>query len=164
LNGLSIHLPGDPTVIRSLFLIPAALFAGLLLPGRASAAAPTHPHLHHALHDLKGAVSELEGAGHNYGGHKEQALKDLKIAVIQIEKALAAVGDPYRKDFRPKADIYKDYKDHRHLRQSEHSIGAAIEELRESKHFSDAKDHKEKAIEALKAAHAQVKDCIRHAR
>ena len=149
-------------MFRYLLLVPTVALAGLLFPSQATAAPPTHPHLHHALHDLKNAVSELEGAGHNFGGHKEQALKDLKYAVEQIEKALIAVKDPYQKAFKPKADIYKDYKDHRHLRHAEISIDEAIAELKESKHFGDFKEHKEKAIEALRAAHVQVKDCIKH--
>lgn len=141
--------------------LPVAALAGLLAAGPAPAA-PTHHHLHQALHDLKGAVSELEGSKHNYGGHKEAAMKDLVHAAVQVEKCLAAAKDPYPRDFKPHPDLYKDYKDHAHLRHCEHAIDAAIKHLKESK--GNFGGHKDNALAALHAAHAQVKKCLEHAK
>ena len=89
----------------------------------------------------------------------EQAIKDLKFAAIQIEKALEAVGDPFPANFKPNPDFYKDFRDHKHLRRCEIAIDIAIKELKES----NAKfgDHKAKAIDALRAAHVQVAKCIK---
>ncbi|WP_020470611.1 hypothetical protein [Zavarzinella formosa] len=144
---------------RLLSLAAIAALIGLFSPGRASAD-PVHHKLHAALHDIKESISELEGAKHNFGGHKEQALKDLKFAAIQVEKALAAVHDPFPVGYKPNPDHYKDFRDHKHLRHAEHSITAAIIELKESK--ANFGDHKEHAIKALEVAHIQVKKCIQH--
>src|SRR6516225_1875614 len=35
---------------------------------------PHHPHMHHALHELKEARVELKEAAHDFGGHREKAL------------------------------------------------------------------------------------------
>ena len=47
-----------------------------------------HPHLHHAIHELKEARTELKEAKHDFGGHREAALKDVDYAIEQLELAL----------------------------------------------------------------------------
>ena len=44
-----------------------------------------HPHLHHALHELKHAHHQLKEAKHNFGGHREAAMRDILIAEKQIK-------------------------------------------------------------------------------
>ena len=47
-----------------------------------------HPHLHHALHELRVSHQEIKDAKHNFGGHREKALKDINHAIEQIELVL----------------------------------------------------------------------------
>jgi hypothetical protein len=47
-----------------------------------------HPHLHHALHELKHAHHQLKEAKHNFGGHRKAAVHDINIAIHQIELCL----------------------------------------------------------------------------
>lgn len=47
-----------------------------------------HPHLHHALHELKHAHHQLKEAKHDFGGHKEAAMRDIHAAIVQIELML----------------------------------------------------------------------------
>lgn len=44
-----------------------------------------HPHLHHALHELRHAHKQLEEAKHDFNGHRKAALRDIHIAIGQIE-------------------------------------------------------------------------------
>jgi hypothetical protein len=47
-----------------------------------------HPHLHHALHELRHAHHQLKEAKHDFGGHKEAAMRDIHAAIVQIELML----------------------------------------------------------------------------
>ena len=47
-----------------------------------------HPHIHHAIHELKEARHELKEANHEFGGHREAALRDVNYAIEQLELAL----------------------------------------------------------------------------
>jgi hypothetical protein len=47
-----------------------------------------HPHIHHALHELREAHRELKEAKHDFGGHREAALHDVNYAISQLELAL----------------------------------------------------------------------------
>lgn len=145
---------------RALYLMSAAAVA-LLLPAVASAA-PKHPHLHHAVHDIRQAIAEIEGANHTHFNRlKVEAIRDLKHALAETDKALAAIGDPVPPNFKVNPDHYRDYKDHKHLRRAEHAIDLAIKELKASEHFGDKKDHKEKAVHALQVAHKHVVQLIK---
>jgi hypothetical protein len=44
--------------------------------------------MHHALHELREAHTELKEAKHDFGGHREKALHDVNHAIEQIEEAL----------------------------------------------------------------------------
>lgn len=136
----------------------AVAFVSLGLIAFPTLARADHPHLHHALHDIKAAVKDLENASNKFGGHKAQAIKDLKHAADEIEQALEAVKDPLPANFTVKANVYKDYKDNKHLRHSNKAIKEAIEELKDSK--GKFGGHRVKAIEALEEAQKQVKKCI----
>ena len=47
-----------------------------------------HPHLHHALHEARHAHRQIAETKHNFGGHKERALKDIHHAITQMEICL----------------------------------------------------------------------------
>ncbi len=47
-----------------------------------------HPHIRHSLYELKETRTELRDAAHNYGGHREKALRDVNYAIDQLELAL----------------------------------------------------------------------------
>ena len=51
-------------------------------------AAPKHPRMHAALHELKESRVELKEAAHDFGGHREKALKAADHAIEQLELAL----------------------------------------------------------------------------
>lgn len=142
---------------RPLLLAAAVAALGLLVPGRA-AAEPKHPHLHHALFEMREAHKDLKEAKHNFGGHREKALGALDAAIHQTEKALTGAGDPF-KGFTP-GKIYGGYKNHPHLRHALHEMRAAHKELKEAKH--DFGGHRKKAIADLDVAIAQVEKCIDH--
>ena len=47
-----------------------------------------HPNITKAMHDIEGAIQRLNDAPDDFGGHKGQALNDLKQAYISLRKAL----------------------------------------------------------------------------
>jgi cell fate (sporulation/competence/biofilm development) regulator YlbF (YheA/YmcA/DUF963 family) len=47
-----------------------------------------HPHLHHAVVELRHAHKELKETRHNFGGHKDAALRDINAAIFNIEALL----------------------------------------------------------------------------
>src|SRR2546429_268632 len=132
-------------MFRLLVLTAAAGALALLAPNRVWAE-PKHRHLHHALHELREAHKELKDASHDFGGHREKALKDINTAIEQVEKALEAAGDPF-KGFSPDKGIYKDYKNHPHLRHVHHQLNEAHKEMKEAKH--DFGGHRDKALSAI---------------
>ena len=47
-----------------------------------------HPHIHRAIEELREAKKELKEANHDFGGHREKALKECDEAIEQLELAL----------------------------------------------------------------------------
>lgn len=47
-----------------------------------------HPHIHHAIEELREARKELETADHDFGGHRADAIKSVDHSIRQLEKAL----------------------------------------------------------------------------
>jgi hypothetical protein len=139
-----------------LLLVSGAVVALCLAAPPGSTAQEKHPHLHHAIYEMREAERELREAKHDFGGHRAKALKALEAAVHQTEKALEAVGAPY-KTFKP-GKIYGSYKNHPHLRHALVEMREAERELREAKH--DFKGHRERALKDLEHAVAQTKLCI----
>ena len=120
-----------------------------------------HPHLHHAVYELRLAHEELEKAGHNFNGHKQKSMQAIEAAYRQIEKCLEAAGDPYRSDFAAPAGIYKKYRNHFHLRHSLVDCEARTDMKAAVGNFGG---HKQPALDAINVAIAQVEKCIEHAR
>jgi hypothetical protein len=141
---------------RLMLLVPAALGLGLLLPGRALAE-PKNPHLHHALYEMKEAYKQLQTAGDKFEGHKDKAMRGLDAAIHQTEKALDAVGDPY-KGFTPSGDIYRGYANHAHVRHAVVVMKEARDDLKGANH--DFKGHRDLAIHYLDYAILELDKCM----
>ena len=47
-----------------------------------------HPHIRAAIRELEGAKKELKEAAHDFGGHREDALRAADNAIEQLRKAL----------------------------------------------------------------------------
>jgi hypothetical protein len=72
-------------------LVAIALLFTLTFPLAAPAAAPAqepHPEIHDALAALRRAREHLEHAAHDFGGHREAALKATDNAIRQLELCL----------------------------------------------------------------------------
>jgi hypothetical protein len=78
------------------FVIVAAAGLTLAAAGSWMAGAQTirpeagnHPRIAAAIRELEGAVSYMETAPHDFGGHKVAAIRDARAAVAQLRLALA---------------------------------------------------------------------------
>jgi hypothetical protein len=58
------------------------------LPQAAGAHREHHPHIRAALRELQEAKQELQTADHDFGGHREEALKSCTEAIRQLQQAL----------------------------------------------------------------------------
>jgi hypothetical protein len=47
-----------------------------------------HPHINHAIVELRASLAEMRAAKHDFGGHRVQAIKDVEFAIEQLELAL----------------------------------------------------------------------------
>ena len=128
----------------------------------AAQAAPKHPRMHAALHELKESRIELKEAAHDFGGHREKALKDVDHAIKQIEEALEAAGDKYVAGKGPGKDAYKKYEHHHHIHHAIHELKEARKELKEAAHNFGG--HREKALEAVDHAIKQLELALKFAR
>jgi hypothetical protein len=51
--------------------------------------AANHPRIAAAIRELEEAIRYMEAAPHDFGGHKAAAIRDSRLAVEQLRKALA---------------------------------------------------------------------------
>jgi hypothetical protein len=122
---------------------------------------PRHPHIHHALHELKETRIELKEAKHDFGGHREKALKATDAAIVQLELALKSAEDPF-KPVKVDAEHYKKYEHHPHIHRAIHELKEARVELKEAKH--DFGGHREKALKDVDYAIEQLELALKFAR
>jgi hypothetical protein len=122
---------------------------------------PRHPHMHHALHELKEARVELKEAAHDFGGHREKALKAVDAAIVQIEIALKGGRDPFRA-VKVEAALYKKYEHHPHIHRAIHELKEARVELKEARH--DFGGHREQALTDVNYAIEQLELALKFAR
>ena len=73
--------------LRGLAAVAGTVGALAMINGIASAK-EHHPHIHKAIEELREAKKELKEADHDFGGHREKALKACDEAIEQLEKAL----------------------------------------------------------------------------
>ncbi len=67
--------------------IPASSFAPPA-QGQRHGAREGHPHIRAAIRELQQAKRELQTAAHDFGGHREDALKACDEAINQLQQAL----------------------------------------------------------------------------
>ena len=121
-----------------------------------------HPHLHHALRELREARVELKGAAHDFGGHRVKAMEGIDAAIKQIDIALKAVGDNIKGTGKLDADFYKKYTHHPHIHHALHELKEARTELREAKH--DFGGHREAALRDVNYSIEQLELALKFAR
>lgn len=147
------------------FLSFAGAFLALLgLSANASAGEKKnhhHPHMHHALHELRETRAELADAAHDFGGHRVKALAAVDDAIKQIDIALVESGDKIKVKHHDK-DTYKKYTHHPHLHHAIHELKEARTELREAKH--DFGGHRERALRDVNFAIEQLELALKHAK
>jgi hypothetical protein len=51
--------------------------------------AVNHPRIAAAIRELEGAVSYMEAAPHDFGGHKAAAIRNSRAALVELRAALA---------------------------------------------------------------------------
>jgi hypothetical protein len=134
----------------------------LSLSGTSRAQDKPHPHIHHALYELREARGELKKAAHNFGGHRKAALKEVQAAIDQLKKALVYSGDkrPFKGD--PKADYHKKYANHPHIRHAIHELKGTVEELKAASHNYGG--HRKQALISSQTAIDQLEKCLQYAR
>jgi hypothetical protein len=84
--------------VAGLGLLSGALLTGIGVISTSSgpAAAPQaeadlfehHPKIHDAIHALREARTELLEAKHDYGGHRDEAIRGIDFSVKQLETCL----------------------------------------------------------------------------
>ena len=124
-----------------------------------AAAAPKHPAIHHALHELREARTELKEAAHDFGGHREKALEAVEAAIKQLDKALEATGDNVKGSKEKDGDRYKKYTSHPHIHHAVHELRRAHAELKEAKH--DFGGHREQSLKDIDHAIEQLELCLK---
>jgi hypothetical protein len=157
------------TGIVRLVTVGGLLLAGVALgPGPASARAKlTEPQkvsnaqLHTALHTLRVTNQTLKAADHDYGGHREAAIKAVTAAEHQLKLALEAVsphhpkkeGQVARGGTHPKEPEPQDISNV----QLAESIGVLKDTIRYLRHTDeDYGGHRAHAIRDLEGAVAQL--------
>ena len=77
-------------ITRRLALASAAAAASLGLGATLAAAQERYPRIRNAMREIEDAKRELEAAGHDFGGHKADAIRACDNAIQQLRIALAA--------------------------------------------------------------------------
>jgi hypothetical protein len=57
-------------------------------PAAAAAAAEKHHHIHEAIDELRAARADLMAASHDFGGHREEAVRSIDASIHQLEICL----------------------------------------------------------------------------
>jgi hypothetical protein len=57
-------------------------------PAAAAAAAEKHHHIHEAIDALRAARADLMAASHDFGGHREEAVRSIDASIHQLEICL----------------------------------------------------------------------------
>jgi hypothetical protein len=135
-----------------------AFLIGLPLLTSALQAKPegTFEHLSAAIYEMREAKAELKDE--RFKRHREQAIKDLDIAIEETEKAFKDAKIELRRFEGPKDPkaYYKEFKDFPHLRH-------AIVDLREAKKEIEREKRTEfsRAIKAIDVAIDRVEEALK---
>jgi hypothetical protein len=69
--------------------LPGAFAQGAMQkPAPKMADTHTHPEIHHAIQALENAKHHLEGAQHDFGGHRVKAVEHINQALGELKEAL----------------------------------------------------------------------------
>jgi hypothetical protein len=148
-------------MIRSLVLSTLVLSLAFWQTSSSVAGESKHPHMHHALRELREARTELKEAKHEFGGHRVKALEGLDAAIKQIDEALKAAGDNIKGAGKFDNKVYKKYSRHPHIHHAIHELKEARTELKEAKH--DFGGHRAAALRDTNYAIEQLELCLKYA-
>jgi hypothetical protein len=150
-------------VVRYLTLTGLCLLVGLVLtvPGPALAGGKRHPRLHVALHELRMARAELKAAGHNFGGHKAEAVKAIDAALGEIEAGLRAIGEDTEGQ-APPAEALKKYKSFPHIHHAVDALRDGREALENAK--TNFGGHRAAAIREVNHALEELRLAVKFAK
>jgi hypothetical protein len=149
-------------MVRLVLALACVLSLVVWPPSSVVAGGPKHPHLHHALRELREARIELKEAAHDFGGHRVKAIEGIDAAIKQIDVALKAAGDNIKGAPKVSADIYKKYTYHPHIHHAIHELKEARTELRDAKHNFGG--HREAALRDVNYAITQLELALKFAR
>jgi hypothetical protein len=157
-QGLSQWLPGLGSLALLLLTPP---------PARADEKPITHP-LHAAVRELHEAKKELEKAGHNFGGHKEAAIKDIDRSIKHLDRLIGWVKEHHKGEWEQehKDEIRAEEKGESYprLHAALHELRRAHKYIKESKYeFGDNKQ-KEEALKDLDRAIVQIDKALKWAK
>jgi hypothetical protein len=141
-----------------------AVVAGLLLsqgsPVQAEASGsearlePEHRALRAALYHLKEAREEVKDE--RFKRHRERVEKDLKIAIIEVERALKEGKIEVK--YEPAKGWDAKYKSFKHLHQALIELDAAKKDIREEK---GAWARRKELLEAINDAHLHIDEALK---
>lgn len=140
-----------------------------------------HPHIRAAIHELREAAREMKEAAHDFGGHREEALKATDGAIEQLKICLesapkagagkaghaagAAAGAGLAKVGKTGAEPAGAVKGgqgegerHPHIHAAIRELHEAARELKEAAH--DFSGHREEALKATDHAIEQLKKAL----
>lgn len=76
-------------LLAATFLVGSTLLNSktgpMTLPVAQAAEPEHHPAIHRALHELRDARAELKEAKHDFGGHRDEAVRAIDAAIEQLE-------------------------------------------------------------------------------
>jgi len=78
-------------LLSLVFLVGATLVGrntGITAPPAAQADEWHHPHLHQSLDSLKVARQDLLEAHHNFGGHRDEAIRAIDAAIYHLDMCI----------------------------------------------------------------------------
>ncbi len=142
------------SVLAVLFGLPVALTLGYALPAKAEEG--PHAHLIAALWEMREAKAELKDE--RFKKHREQAEKDLDVAIAETEKALKEAKidwEGYKGPKEPK-EYYKAYKDFPHLRHAVVELREAKKDIEREKKFDFGR-----AMKAIDVAINRVEEALK---
>ncbi len=160
-RSLSPWLPG-------LFVAAGAVALwSLAPPARADEKVITHP-LHAAVRELQEAKKELEKAGHDFGGHKEAAIKDINLSIKHLDRLAGWVKEHHKGEWEQehKDEIRAEEKGESYprLHASLHELRRAHKYIKESQYEFGDKKQKEEALRDLDRAIVQIDKALKWAK
>ena len=146
-------------------VIGSLCYLVVLTPAQAREEA--HHPLHRALEQCREARHEMEKAAHDFGGHREAALKSTDHAIRHLDRLLGWVKEHKKEELKQefKAEKRAEVKGEKHpdIHAALHELRRAHKYVEEAKHdFGDGKQ-KEEALHAIHHAIEDLEKALRAA-